>query len=74
LLNCIREVFKNFIISEVVKVTDYPKLTLFLVGETLEALQRLAGFHRKAIQYTRHWHYRQQWKNDRKRMVVPVTS
>jgi alanine racemase len=38
---------QNFIISEVVKVTDYPEANFILVGDTLEALQRLAGFHRK---------------------------
>ena len=38
---------QNFIISEVVKVTDYPEANFILAGDTLEALQRLAGFHRK---------------------------
>ncbi len=38
---------QNFIISEVVKVTDFPEANFILVGDTLEALQRLAGFHRK---------------------------
>ena len=38
---------QNFIVSEVAKVTDYPEANFILVGDTLEALQRLAGFHRK---------------------------
>ena len=38
---------QNFIISEVVNVTDFPEANFILVGDTLEALQRLAGFHRK---------------------------
>jgi len=38
---------RSFIISEAVKVTDYPEANLILVSDTLEALQRLAGFHRK---------------------------
>ena len=38
---------QNFIISEGVNVTDYPEANFILVGDTLEALQRLAGFHRK---------------------------
>ena len=37
----------NFIISEAVKVSDYPQANFILVADTLEALQRLAGFHRK---------------------------
>jgi len=38
---------QNFIISEVVNVADFPEANFILVGDTLEALQRLAGFHRK---------------------------
>ena len=38
---------QNFIISEIVKVTEYPEANFILVRDTLEALQRLAGFHRK---------------------------
>ena len=38
---------QNFIISDVVKVADFPEANFILVGDTLEALQRLAGFHRK---------------------------
>ena len=38
---------QNFVISEAVKVTNFPEANFILVGDTLEALQRLAGFHRK---------------------------
>jgi len=38
---------QNFIISEVVAVADFPEANFILVNDTLEALQRLAGFHRK---------------------------
>src|SRR5690349_6606990 len=38
---------QNFIVSEAVKVVDYPEANFILVPDTLEALQRLAGYHRK---------------------------
>jgi alanine racemase len=38
---------QNFIISEMVSVIDYPEANFIVVTETLDALQRLAGFHRK---------------------------
>lgn len=38
---------QNFVISEVVNVADYPEANFILVADALEALQRLAGFHRK---------------------------
>ena len=38
---------QNFVISEVLHVDDYPEANFILVADALEALQRLAGFHRK---------------------------
>jgi len=38
---------QNFVISEVLNVDDYPEANFILVADALEALQRLAGFHRK---------------------------
>src|SRR6266516_6904715 len=38
---------RNFIISEEIKIADFPEANFVLVIDTLEALQRLAGFHRK---------------------------
>jgi len=38
---------QNFVISEVVEIADFPEANFILVTDTLEALQRLAGFHRK---------------------------
>jgi alanine racemase len=38
---------KNFIVSEKIKFTDFPEANFILVNDTLEALQRLAAFHRK---------------------------
>jgi Alr-MurF fusion protein len=37
----------NFVISDVVDVPGFPEANFILVTDTLEALQRLAGFHRK---------------------------
>lgn len=38
---------KNFVISEKINVTDFPEGNFILVVDALEALQRLAAFHRK---------------------------
>jgi len=38
---------RNFIISEKVQVTDFPEANFIWVDDSLEALQRLAAFHRK---------------------------
>jgi len=38
---------QNFIVSDAVTLPDYPEANFILVGDTLEALQRLAAFHRK---------------------------
>ena len=38
---------QNFVISEVLNFDDYPEANFILVADALEALQRLAGFHRK---------------------------
>lgn len=38
---------QNFVISDVVDVPGFPEANFILVTDTLEALQRLAGFHRK---------------------------
>jgi len=38
---------QNFIISEMIPVADFPEANFILVNDALEALRRLAGFHRK---------------------------
>jgi alanine racemase len=38
---------KNFLISEKIDLTDFPDANFVLVADTLEALQRLAAYHRK---------------------------
>ena len=38
---------RNFIVSGEIKIADYPEANFILVSDTLEALQRLAAFHRK---------------------------
>jgi alanine racemase len=38
---------KSFVVSEKIKIADFPEGSFILVDDTLEALQRLAAFHRK---------------------------
>lgn len=38
---------QNFVISEVLDVANYPEANFILINDTLEALQKLAAFHRK---------------------------
>jgi len=38
---------KSFVVSEKIKIADFSEASFILVDDTLEALQRLASFHRK---------------------------
>ncbi len=38
---------KSFVVSEKIKIADFPEASFILVDDTLEALQRLGAFHRK---------------------------
>ena len=61
---------RSFVVSEEQDKAAYPGAGFIIVGDTLDALQQLAIYHRSQFTHTGYWHYRQQWKNDRQRMAV----